>query len=39
MLIAEIGFVVRVASAIDSSALPQAAKEFRVSEVVGYGYW
>jgi hypothetical protein len=33
-LIAGIGFVVGVASSIDSSALPHAAKEFHVSEVV-----
>lgn len=33
MLIASIGFVVGLASAIDSSALPYAAKEFGVSEV------
>ena len=33
-MIAGVGFVVGVASAIDSSALPQASKEFGVSEVV-----
>jgi hypothetical protein len=34
VIIASIGFVVGVASAIDSSALPHAAAEFGVSEVV-----
>ncbi|KAK3071894.1 hypothetical protein LTR53_007812 [Teratosphaeriaceae sp. CCFEE 6253] len=34
LLIAGIGCVVGLASAIDSSAIPQAAKEFGVSEVV-----
>ena len=34
VIIASIGFVVGVASAIDSSALPHAAAEFHVSEVV-----
>ena len=33
-MVASIGFVVGVASAIDSSALPQASMEFGVSEVV-----
>ncbi|PSK56803.1 hypothetical protein B9Z65_6427 [Elsinoe australis] len=33
-MIASIGFVVGVASSIDSTALPQAAEEFGVSEVV-----
>ncbi|TVY44895.1 putative efflux pump [Lachnellula occidentalis] len=34
LLIASIGFVVGFASSIDSAALPQAAEEFGVSEVV-----
>jgi hypothetical protein len=34
VIIASIGFVVGVASSIDSSALPHAAAEFHVSEVV-----